>query len=203
MTPASRRWRERAGARTRSVVVRSVLIAVAGYSASLVAPGPARAQDPGGGDAGSVTAEVQELSTPERGPWWTLWSWQSPHDRMLVGMVTTHLYELDEAPTNNWALGLVYHGMVGATFITTHGPRGFVLAFERAWLEGTLGPTRTMLGFRAGLVYGYDERLFPFAEKTPILPYGQPMFLVRAGPVSLDFTYTWVVVSLTAGITFW
>lgn len=146
----------------------------------------------------SAQSEVRE-----RGPWWTFWSMDTPHDRVLVGMITTHLYNLDEAPTNNHAIGVIYEGVLGATFITTHGPRGFVTAIERSWFEGTLGPARTMFGFRAGLVYGYDDRLFALAGKTPILPYGQPVALVRLGPVSLDFTYTWVVVSLTAGVSLW
>ena len=151
----------------------------------------------------SLEAQGETQATHERGPWWTLWSTPTPHDRVLVGMITTHLYNLDELPTNNNAIGAIYRGVLGATFITTHGPRGFVAAIERSWFEGTLGPARTMFGFRTGLVYGYDERLFGLAGKTPILPYGQPVALIRLGPVSLDFTYTWVVVSLTAGISFW
>lgn len=148
------------------------------------------------------TIEGQDAPDP-RGAWWTLWSTPTPHDRVLVGMITTHLYNLDELPTNNQAIGAMYRGVLGATFITTHGPRGFVAAIERSWFEGTLGPARTMFGFRAGLVYGYDERLFALAGKTPIMPYGQPVALIRLGPVSMDFTYTWVVVSLAAGISFW
>ena len=96
------------------------------------------AQDRTAGAAGRETAETEalaEIAQPTRGPWWTLWSWRTPHDRIVAGMITTHLYELDETPANNQALGVVYKGVVGATFITTHGPRGFVLALERAWLE--------------------------------------------------------------------
>ena len=151
---------------------------------------------------GPSPVEAQD-GTHERGPWWTLWSTPTPHDRVLAGMITTHLYNLDELPTNNNAIGVMYRGVLGATFITTHGPRGLVAAIERSWFEGTFGPARTMFGFRTGLVYGYDERLFALAGKTPILPYGQPVALIRLGPVSMDFTYTWVVVSLTAGISFW
>jgi len=161
-----------------------------------------------GGDASADESPATEDQVAvgarsERGPWWTLWSWRTPHDRVIAGMITMHVYELDQAPTNNYAFGLIEHGVLGATFITTHGPRGFALAFERAWLEGTLGPMRTMLGFRTGLVYGYDRRLFELADHTPVLPYGQPVLLVRAGPVSLDLTYTWVVFSLTAGLSLW
>ena len=198
MSRAARRWTACTDAGLALAITTLVLAGLATTS-----PRAVLAQDLPDRGREVAEAETEAPPTPERGPWWTLWSRPSPHDRLIVGMITTHLYELDEAPTNNWAIGFVYRNVVGATFITTHGPRGWVLAFERAWLEGTLGPMRTMLGFRAGLVYGYDERLFPLAEHTPILPYGQPVFLVDAGPVSLDFTYTWVVVSLTAGITLW
>jgi len=146
---------------------------------------------------------VAVAGAQERGPWWTLWSWRSPHDRILAGAFTIHLYNLGAAPTNSHSIGLIYNGVLGATFITTKGPRGWVVAFERAWLEGSWGPTRTMLGFRAGLVYGYDERLFAMAGILPIFPYGQPLALIRWGPASLDVTYTFVVVSATASVTFW
>ena len=59
-----------------------------------------------------------------------------------------------------------------------------------------------MLSFRTGLVYGYDGRLGWMAEKYPILPFVQPVVYGRIGPVSADLTYTWVVVSLTAGLGF-
>lgn len=178
---------------------------VAAILALAAAPSGLSAQSAEGAGAPAPDSAQQFVPPPEpvRGPWWTLWSWQTPHDRLIVGMLTTHLYELDQAPTNNDAIGIVYRGVLGATFITTHGPRGYVVAFERAWAENTLGPLSTMVGFRAGFVYGYDRRLFELADHTPILPYGQPVLLMRAGPVSLDLTYTWVVVSLTAGISLW
>lgn len=114
-----------------------------------------------------------------------------------------HLYELDQGFKNNWAVGAVRGGFFAATFITTHGPRGWVAGIERAWLEGSVGPIGTMVGFRAGLVRGYDERLGRIAEELPILPYGQPVLMARLGPATLDFTYTWVVVSLTGGLAVW
>ena len=60
-----------------------------------------------------------------------------------------------------------------------------------------------MLGFRTGLVYGYDRRLGYVAEAVAILPYAQPLAMIRLGPASLDFSYTWVVVSVTGGLTLW
>ena len=65
--------------------------------------------------------------------------------------------------------------------------------------DGLVG---VMLGFRAGLLYGYDERLGWIAGKVPIIPLLQPVVYGRLGPVTADLTYTWVVVSLTAGLRF-
>ena len=59
-----------------------------------------------------------------------------------------------------------------------------------------------MLGFRSGLVYSYDGQLGWMAEKYPILPFVQPVLCGRVGPVSAYPTYTWVVLSLTAGLGF-
>ena len=50
--------------------------------------------------------------------------------------------------------------------------------------------------------YGYDERLGWVAGKYPIIPFFQPVVYGRLGPVSADLTYTWVVVTLTAGLRF-
>ncbi|MEM7417722.1 MAG: hypothetical protein AAF389_19695 [Gemmatimonadota bacterium] len=147
-----------------------------------------------------LTADV---SGQERGPWWTLWSWDSPHERVIVGMTTAHVYSLDNGFANNWAVGGIVDGYFGATFITTHGPRGWAVGFERAWVEGSKGPLSLMAGFRTGLVYGYDHRLGWLADRVPILPYAQPVFLARAGPVTVDLTYTWVVFSFTGGLTVW
>ena len=118
-------------------------------------------------------------------------------------MTTAHVYSLEEGFANNWAIGAVSDGFFGATFITTHGPRGWALGFERVWAEGSWGPIQTMAGFRSGLVYGYDRRLGWVAEELPILPYGQPVLLARAGPLTVDLTYTWVVFSFTFGAALW
>jgi len=58
------------------------------------------------------------------------------------------------------------------------------------------------VGFRAGLVYGYDGRLGWLAEAVPVLPFAQPVLYTRIGPFTAAITSTWVVVSVTAGLRF-
>lgn len=150
--------------------------------------------------AGSASLQTTDR---ERGPWWTLWSRESPHERLIVGMTTYHINYRSIGWANNWAFGAMAGGYFGATFITTYGDRGWSAGFERAWLEGSAGPVTGMIGFRTGLMYGYDEELGWLAGETPILPFGQPVLMARAGPVTVDFTYTWVVFSFTAGLAVW
>jgi hypothetical protein len=137
-----------------------------------------------------------------RRAWWSLWSVPSRHDRVMVFMTTIHASHLDEGWSNDQALGVAWRGLYGGTFRTTHGPRGWSLGIERAWVERAAGPFETSLGFRGGLVYGYDRRLGWLAEEYPVLPFIQPLGSVAVGPVALDVAWAWVVFSLSAAVRF-
>lgn len=138
-----------------------------------------------------------------RGEWWTLWSRPSTHDRFIVGMSSFHIFYAGNGWANNQALGIVAKGLFGATYINTYQDRGWTAGFERSWLEGRKGPFTGMIGFRAGLMYGYGEDLGWLAEYVPVLPFAQPVLMGRLGPLTVDFTYTWVVLSFTGGVAVW
>ncbi len=157
--------------------------------------------------AGGIKASAQapdadiDQSAATR-PWWLLWSRTSRQDRVLWAMWALHIQNVDGGLSNAGLAGVIYRGGYAATFITTHGLRAYSLGLERKWVSGERGPLAGMLGFRTGLLYGYDGRLGWMAEKYPILPFVQPVVYGRVGPVSADLTYTWVVVSLTASLGF-
>jgi len=156
----------------------------------------------GVGDGGDAGEDGDEAAATEGSPWWLLYADASPQDRVLFGMWTYHLRDLSSGAPNNGLIGVVYKGMMAATFITTHGPRGYALGVERAWTSTAVGPTEVMLGYRAGLLHGYDHRLFRLAEISPVIPFLQPVAFVRGGRFTLDVTYTYVVASFTAGFRF-
>ena len=147
---------------------------------------------------GQSGAEGEE---PER-HWWTLWSQRSPEDRVIWGMWTTHVNRHNDGWQNDRTAALIYDGYYGGTFRTTHGPRAYTLGVERSWLSGTAGALDGMVGFRMGVVYGYDGRLGWMAERYPILPFAQPVLYAGLGPLAVDLTYTWVVISTTAALRF-
>ena len=152
--------------------------------------------------AGIPSSVRGQSATEGNRPWWALWTKPSDQNRLLWGMWTVHLDDLDDGWSNDGTVAVVYRGYYAGTFQTTHGPRGWTAGFERLWLSGDWKWVGAMVGFRTGLVYGYDRRLGWMAEKYPILPFAQPVVYARLGPLTADFTYTWVVASLTAGVRF-
>lgn len=174
--------------------VRPLLAAALLAAVSLSGPASVAAQ--------SDVAAQSSGETREDRRWWNVWSHPSGEDRLVAGMWTTHLNREKDGWQNDRAVVLILDGFYGGTFRTTHGPRAYSLGVERSWLSGSRGALGGMLGFRTGLVYGYDGRLGWVAEKYPILPFAQPVLYARLGPLAADLTYTWVVISLTAALRF-
>ena len=183
------------GTRTGAVLAGAIFVAVA---AAPHASAQARSETAGDGERARRAQELPE--EPRR--WWLGWSRASRQDRLLPAMWTLHVHHVDDGLSNDSLLGVIYDGLYAATFQTTHGPRAYTIGVEREWISASRGPIGGMLGFRSGLVYGYDGRLGWMAEALPILPFAQPVAYGRVGPLTADLTYTWVVVSLTAGVRF-
>lgn len=116
--------------------------------------------------------------------------------RLYVGMWTTHLRDVRRGLDSNALIGLALKGYYGATFINSFGDRSFALGIERIWIRGE-GSFSVSLGYRAGLVAGYDERLMPFAGKTPVLPMAQVVGNLDHRKLGIDLAYAGVVASLS------
>ena len=123
-------------------------------------------------------------------------------DRVVLGMWSLHLRRLHWGLEYNGTFGLSHRNVFAATFITTHDERGFSVGLDRAWGRARWGPLEAMVGFRAGLVYGYDERLEHIGHLSPILPYVQPLGLVSAGPVWAELSWVWRISSIMVGVSF-
>lgn len=150
---------------------------------------------------GQSAPEEPAAQADRRNPF-LLWTKTSREDRVIWGQWTRHLSDTRTHVSNDRIIAVVYRGLFGGTFRTTHGPRGYSVGVERAWFSGSRGIFGGMVGFRTGLVYGYDERLGWLAEDLPLLPFASPMIQGRIGPLTAEVTHTWVVLSLTAGVRF-
>ncbi len=140
------------------------------------------------------------LATPRRVD--ELWTLPSGHSRLIWGQWTWHLSENREGVQNDRILAVVYRGYFAGTFRTSHGPRGYAIGVERDWLSHEAGHFGVGAGFRLGFIYGYDGRLGWLAEAMPLLPFAQPLVRARVGPIVMDLTQTWAVVSIATAVRF-
>ena len=122
--------------------------------------------------------------------------------RVYLGMWTTHLKNDVIRLDNNWAVGVTKGGYFGATYLNSFGRRAFAAGLQR-----TLVSTRDRLidlsiGYRLGLVSGYDERFMRIARDTPVMPLAQPFVMLEVGRLGVEVSYSFVVVSAATSFRF-
>lgn len=121
--------------------------------------------------------------------------------RLYVAMWTFHFREPDRALDNNWLLAISWGRVYGATFVNSFGRRAYSAGVQQNMARWNLRLVRIGLGYRAGLVTGYDERLFRLAGRTPVLPLVQPLidldFVNRLG---WELSYSGVIASAALNV---
>jgi len=115
--------------------------------------------------------------------------------RLYVGMWTIHFRDLDRGLDNNWVLGLSWGRFYGATFVNSFGKRAYSLGVQRTVARWDSRIVSAGLGYRAGLVTGYDGRLFHLAGETPVLPLVQPLITLDTNRLGLELSYAGVIAS--------
>jgi len=126
------------------------------------------------------------------------------HRTRVIGAVWgLHPFE-PQFPELGWAsgFGLVVSQSFVGTFINSYGDRAFIGGVERYWATLRIGRVDAGVGYRAGLVTGYDERLFEVAKYTPVLPFGGLLVWTDLGPFGVDVMYVYKVITLEASLRF-
>lgn len=146
----------------------------------------------------AVPAELHALSSPGDG---------APAERVMdrrlyFGMWTFHFREMERGWENNGALGLAWSGIYGATFINSFGNRAYTAGVQGTFISTEAGPVNVGLGYRAGLITGYDERFIPLAGKTPVLPLVQPLLTVDGKRLGVELSYSGVIASAGLSVRF-
>jgi len=123
-------------------------------------------------------------------------------NRLYVGKAALHLERIEDGLSWHPMLGVSWRGFFLKTFINTHEGRTWAGGIGRGILaaEGTDYGVR--LGYRLGLVRGYDARLMRQAEEWPVLPAGQVVLDTRVRGVGVQFAWVWIVSSMSAFVEF-
>jgi hypothetical protein len=123
--------------------------------------------------------------------------------RAIAGVWALHPFE-PQFPEVEWTRGwgLVWGQWFGATFINSYDERAFIAGLERSWASTRRGRLAAGVGYRVGIVTGYDERLIVWAEHTPILPFGGVMLWSDLGPLGVDVVYVYRAITFETSIRF-
>jgi hypothetical protein len=116
--------------------------------------------------------------------------------RLYLGMWSAHVRDLGRGVDGNGLLGIAWRGYYAATFINSYGDRAVAAGIQRSFTAPRDGAFTKALGYRAGLVTGYDERFFGVGDKVPALPFAQLVGSVDYHNVGVELAYAGVVGSL-------
>lgn len=89
-----------------------------------------------------------------------------------------------------------------ATFVNSYDDRAFVAGLERYWWDERISVVDFGVGYRVGIVTGYDERLFELAGHTPLLPFGGLLLWTEVGPVGIDLFYVYRAITFEGSLRF-
>jgi hypothetical protein len=120
--------------------------------------------------------------------------------RIYVGMWSTHLRDIGRGLRQNWLVAAGWRGWYGGTFINSFGDRSFVAGIERTVARGSGGPVIPGVGYRLGIVTGYDERFIGIAGRVPALPMAQVTGEVAVGPTAVEVGWAGLVASLVPSL---
>ncbi len=130
--------------------------------------------------------------------WSKLWGTPAP-TALYPGMVTFHLEPGSRDDNwNNQLIAGTYKGYFAGTFINSFYDRGYAVGIQRMWDTEQLSDNfKNSVGYRLGLVSGYDERMVPIAAKTPVLPFPQIIDDITWKHVGIELS--WCVDTVSAG----
>lgn len=124
--------------------------------------------------------------------------------RVIGGMWTLHPFAISwPRVEETYGYGLLWDGFFAATFVNSYDQRAYTAGVERVWFEPAWRFLALGLGYRAGLVTGYDERLLSWADDVPAIPFLGLQAWARAGPARFDVFYVYRVITLELSFGLW
>ncbi len=127
----------------------------------------------------------------------------SERRRLIPGMWGMHFF--DRQPLKPfWTRGVGIHhdGWFGGAFVNSYDRWSLTAGVERRWLSLHTPVFAVGVGYRAGLLTGYDRQLFELADKTPVLPFVGLDVWLQTGPIAVDLFYVYRALSVEASIVY-
>ena len=159
---------------------------------------PSTREDPSGGN---VTLNGADQPYDDSG-WWAGLRGERAPDRLYAGLWTLHLTRTEDGLSQHHLLALGWRGLYLGTFMNSHDNRTWAAAMARSVvvLEGT--DVGFSLGYRAGLMVGYDEQLTRLAGRWPAIPAAELVASLRYGRMGIQGQFAGIVTSFGMFIQF-
>jgi hypothetical protein len=172
-------------------LLHGVLLAVALISGPGLTSAGAQATD-------STRAEPQSRGKEpaDRQGFWRRAIGVAEDSRFFAGLWVFHVERPDDGLRQHHLLALSWRGVYLATFMSSQGGRIWGLGASRTVLESDKGDTELSLGYRIGVVRGYDRRFLELAERWPVLPAAEIVAGLRYRRGGVLFSYAGVVASV-------
>jgi hypothetical protein len=116
--------------------------------------------------------------------------------RIYVGMWTSHVRDPARGVDANSLLGVAWRGWFGGTFINSYGDRAVSAGLQRNFTRTADKSLTASVGYRAGVVTGYDERFLPLAERTPVMPFAQLIGAIDHRKIGAELAYAGLTASV-------
>jgi len=128
-----------------------------------------------------------------------MWGTKEP-SAFYLGMWSTHLTHPKDI-NNNWLIGLNIEGFFLGTFINSYDKRSWAAGVERrVWATGKKNGLNASVGYRLGLMTGYEERFTMFFGHSPVILFPEFISNLAYKNVGFQIGYSWTVF---AGGFFW
>ena len=119
-----------------------------------------------------------------------------------VGWHTLHFLRRRKNLIDSHFWGATARGVHAGTFMTSYQDRAFEVAVERVWVRLDAYGFNAQAGYRAGLMYGYDEELMDLAGRTPVIPAASLLVDLGWKPIGVQFAYSGIVMTVGGVLRF-
>ncbi|WP_157966582.1 hypothetical protein [Fastidiosibacter lacustris] len=154
----------------------------------------------------NTNSDDQSDSKSQQGTsFWEFLKGAQPSNGIYLGMFTWHFNPAsrsDDRWSNN-LIGGVYNSIFMGTLLNSFNDRAFVIGVQRNIYTDQLSQNNQInIGYRLGLISGYDERMSDFAKYLPVLPIPELYIDYTYKNFGAEFSYIGVVFTVKFVIRF-
>jgi hypothetical protein len=123
--------------------------------------------------------------------------------RIIPGLFVMHPFD-SQFPEVDWTRGggVQFSTWFAAGFMNSYDRFSLIAGVERNWLTERAAGVDFGVGYRAGILTGYDERLMRLAGELPALPFGGLLVWLDFGRVAFDTFYVYKALSVEGSFGF-